>query len=395
MTIRPLYYKREFTSSTNVNLPKYNPQNNGYPIQTILKSYGIEPSLRSDITVGIIEFSGGYLTTDLEKSLKDNGFPNWKASEHVFPKFLNGYPTNVEENFYNDLESSGEVTLDIEVVANCIPNGKIIVYFYPLPSTPVEPIDFNLIVDNIIKDKCTTVSNSWGNFEIENPNNNIFNIDDAFKRLVKEGISLFSATGDNGDLNFLGNPSNNVVGYQVGFPASSPNVIACGGSNLSLALKNGEYQEYSKETSWIEFLETNRVVAGNGGESMIFPQPCYQNGLPYKKRTVPDISGNASVYNGWRLVFNGGLLTVGGTSCVAPMWAGYTGGLGCNVFLNHYLYKMDRKNFHDITEGIDFPFEAKKGYDLCTGLGTPNAKCLTPTLLNIFKNKRCKCKCKK
>ena len=391
--MRTNYYILNKTSTNGITNTRYNPENNGYPIQTILKSYGIEPSLRSDITVGIIELGGGYLTTDLEQSLKDNGFPNWKASEHVFPKFLNGYPTNVEENFYNDLDASTEVTLDIEIVANCIPNGKIIVYFYPLADT----IDYNEIVDNIIKDKCTTVSSSWGNFEIENPNNNIFNADDAFKRLVKEGISLFVATGDNGDLNFLGRPTNNVVGYQVGFPASSPNVIACGGSNLSLALKDGEYQEYSKETSWIEFLDPDTIKAGNGGESMIFPQPCYQKDLPYTKRTVPDISGNASAYNGWKLVFNGDLITVYGTSCVAPMWAGYTGGLGCNVFLNHYLYRISRKNFHDITEGISFPFEAKKGYDLCTGLGTPKAKCLTPILLKIFKEKsRCKCKkCKK
>ena len=106
------------------------------------------------------------------------------------------------------------------------------------------------------------------------------------------------------------------------------------------------------------------------------------------KRGVPDISGNSSIYNSWIVYFNGKTLNHGGTSAVAPMWAGYTAGLNCNVFLNDYLYKLPKECFHDITEGINYPYSSSKGYDLCTGLGSPNGEFLTKYLLKIFKKKK-------
>ena len=97
--------------SYDINKKNLNPQNttnylydinnSGYSISTIYNAYGIKPST-TDVKVGIIELGGGYLESDLEYAMSENGFPEWKASEHVFPYFIDGYPTNIEQNFYDN-----------------------------------------------------------------------------------------------------------------------------------------------------------------------------------------------------------------------------------------------------------------------------------------------------
>ena len=365
---------------------QYDINDNGSNISTILNAYGIKPSLRTDIKIGIIELGGGYLESDLEACMAINNFPDWKASEHVFPYFIDGYPTDVVANFNNDLNSSEEVELDIEIISNCIPNGRINVYFAP-NDTNQQFID---AFTQAINDNCTVISCSWGQQEYYYDNNSIFTFEKVFEKAKHKGISIFIASGDRGNTDSNLNPllQNNGIGFPVYYPASSPNVIACGGTILSLKLKNGEYTKYSKETSWIEvpLEDPTNIGIGTGGESMYFSAPTYQKKLGYKKRTVPDISGNASfIATPWLIYYNGAITQVGGTSCVAPMWAGYIGGLGCNVFLNNYLYRLTKKCFHDITMGQNYPYEATPGYDLCTGLGSPNGEILTKYLKKIFK----------
>ena len=369
----------------------YDINSNGYSISTIYNAYGIKPSTNKDIKVGIIQLGGGYLISDIESAMSANGFPEWKASEHVFPYFIDEFPTNVKQNFYNDLDSSTEVTSDIEIAAWAIPNGRINVYF-----------SFNTwsgfinAVKTAINDNCTTISISWGSQEWKINTNLIFSFNKILEEGRCKGISIFCATGDLGDITTVTKDlQNNILGYQLNFPASSPNVIACGGTNLSLELYNGKYCKYSKETSWIENDDTV-IRCGTGGLSMYFNKPKYQKKVNFNcsnvnensnKRGVPDISGNSSIYNSWIVYFNGKTLNHGGTSAVAPMWAGYTAGLNCNVFLNDYLYKLPKECFHDITEGINYPYSSSKGYDLCTGLGSPNGEVLTKYLLQIFKKK--------
>lgn len=386
------FSNNENVKTTNTEYP-YDLEYKPYSFSTVLNAYGIKPSKRSDVTVGIIELGGGYLTSDLENCMIANGFPDWKAADHIFPVFLNGYPTDIEQNFNNDLISSKEVELDIEFVTNCIPNGRINVYF-----SPNGYGTFIDAVDRAIEDNCTTISISWGSFEFACPNNYIYSFEKVFEKASNRGISIFIANGDFGDITHL-TPliQNNILGFQVGYPSSSPNVVCCGGSILSLELENGSYTKYSKETSWVEYID-DHIYAGNGGLSTLFEKPSYQKNLNFKsnfnsnseRRGTPDVSGNASLYNPYALYFNGEIIKFGGVSAIPPMWAGYTAGLRCNVFLNNYLYKLPKECFHDITAGNNYPYESKKGYDLCTGLGSPNGKVLTKELLKIFKKKNCK-----
>lgn len=401
--MRPLFRTLEksmdIEKTNDISQYPYNIYSTGYSFSTIIKSYGLTPSMKNDVTVGIIELGGGYLISDLEKCMIANGFPDWKAEDHVFPYFIDGYPTNIEQNFYNDLNSSTEVELDIEFVTNCIPNGRVNVYFAP---NTFSGDGFINAVRQAINDNCTTISISWGSSELESTNNFIFTFEEVFKLASSKGISIFCSSGDYGDTTiFTPQIQNNIAGYQVGYPSSSPNVVCCGGTTLSLKLKDGSYSEYGKETAWSEVLYSGQnsiIVAGNSGLSMLFDKPKYQKKLNFKsnfntnsnRRGTPDIAGNASVYNGCQVYFNGNIYLLGGVSCVSPFWAGFTAGLGCNVFLTPYLYKLPKKCFHDINSGINYPYETIKGYDLCTGLGSPNGKILKKELLKIFKKKECK-----
>jgi hypothetical protein len=113
-------------------------------------------------------------------------------------------------------------------------------------------------------------------------------------------------------------------------------------------------------------------------------------------RNFPDVALTAdNVY----VVADGGVgyNGVGGTSCAAPLWAGFTAlvnqqatnnGLAAVGFINPAIYAIAKGAnysacFHDITTGNNTwsgsptLFYAVSGYDLCTGLGTPNTNLIS------------------
>jgi subtilase family serine protease len=213
-------------------------------------------------------------------------------------------------------------------------------------------------------------------------------------------VSVFAAAGDAGAEN----------GYEVPnalFPASDPLVTAVGGTSL-FANDAGEYRD---EIVWNDSdpalcpygCKLGNTRATGGAPSKIFEAPPYQRVLSgMNARTTADVGYNASSYTGV-LVYYGfleegdGFYFSGGTSAGAPQWAAIAAlanqaakqPLG---FLNPTLYEIgaDRekyaKAFHDVTigdNGISSEgFEAGLGYDLPTGLGTPNVRRLIWNLLD-------------
>jgi kumamolisin len=138
--------------------------------------------------------------------------------------------------------------------------------------------------------------------------------------------------------------------------------------------------------------EGNHGGASGGGVSVKFPPPGYQSTVSMPKsprgtagRGVPDVAGNADPATGYRVVINQVWTTIGGTSAVAPLWAGLV------ALLNQHLAATGRPNlgllnptlyahpevFRDITTGnndIDGTlkkYSANRGWDPCTGLGSP------------------------
>ena len=99
----------------------------------------------------------------------------------------------------------------------------------------------------------------------------------------------------------------------------------------------------------------------------------------FQGRGVPDVGGNADPNSGYNVRVDGQDTVVGGTSAVAPLWAGLIAlmnqSLGKSVgFLNPALYGQVAAAgaFHTITEGNNGAFKAGPGWNPCTGLGSPD-----------------------
>jgi subtilase family serine protease len=222
--------------------------------------------------------------------------------------------------------------------------------------------------------------------------------DQIYRAAAAAGMSVFASAGDNGATN--GYPEPNAL-----FPASDPYVTSVGGTDLFMS-DQGAYQG---ETVWNDsdpslcpFGCTAGVFGATGGApSAVFTAPAYQSGLTGQTmRSTADVAYNASVYTAV-LVYLGfmgsqsGFYFFGGTSEGAPQWAaiaaladqaaGHPLGL-----LNPLLYQIAQNpaqyaaDFHDITVGQNglggTGYSAAVGYDMPTGLGSPDVAHLIQTL---------------
>jgi kumamolisin len=181
------------------------------------------------------------------------------------------------------------------------------------------------------------------------------------------------ASGDSGSSDGVNDGANH-----VDFPASSSYALACGGTSLQASGTS-----ISGETVWNDGAQGG---ATGGGVSSIFPLPAWQQGLQVTQtsggsqalsmRGVPDVSGDAAPETGYDVRIDGVNTVVGGTSAVAPLWAGLIARInsaaGSSVgFINPRLYATPSA-LNDIVSGNNGSFAASPGWDACTGLGSPN-----------------------
>jgi len=214
------------------------------------------------------------------------------------------------------------------------------------------------------------ISISWGGPEDDwTPQAmNAFNA--AFHDAAVLGISVCAAAGDNGSSD--GSPDGST---QVDFPASSPWVLGCGGTRLTVGVSG----QIASETVWND--GTNGGATG-GGLSSHFSKPAYFQAnvpVPGSGRGVPDVAGNADPDTGYVTIVDGNSGVIGGTSAVAPLWAALIAllnqSLGRNVgWMHEHIYRAPSGTLHDITTGSNGAYLAKPGWDCCTGLGTPDGE---------------------
>jgi kumamolisin len=191
-----------------------------------------------------------------------------------------------------------------------------------------------------------------------------------------------------------GGSSDGATGDNVDFPASSPYALACGGTSLQAS---GD--SITSETVWNDGTQGG---ATGGGISTFFPQPTYQEGLsatltaggtkPLTKRGLPDVAADADENTGYDVRVDGSKTVIGGTSAVAPLWAGLITRMnsanGKSVgYVNPLLYQH-LMAFNDITQGNNGDFAAAKGWDACTGLGSPNGTKIASVLSANTASKR-------
>jgi kumamolisin len=313
----------------------------------ISKIYRLTPKNSLRVKIGIIELGGGYYSSDLQNYWKTIGFTN-------FP-IVNAISIDGAINNPLDIDSSIEVALNIQTVGGVCPKSTINVYF-----APNSEQGFYHAIASAINDKCSTISISWVSPEMDLSPTMLTIYDNLFKVAVSSGITICASSGDNGT-------DSNVV-Y---FPGSSPNVLCCGGTKL--ICPNLEYDSSTIET---KCYDNTRVY------SSFFLAPEYQlnNIQNYNSiyRGIPDVSGNAEHSTGWIIIYRNMKYVVGGTSAVAPMWAGYLAAINCKTFANNIIYKSKcKEGFYNITSENN---EGFTGWNPYIGLGSPNGKILT----NIF-----------
>ncbi|HEX4222002.1 MAG TPA: S53 family peptidase, partial [Pseudonocardiaceae bacterium] len=204
----------------------------------------------------------------------------------------------------NPGDGQGEVELDIEIVQGMASAVKT--YVYEAPNSDQGQIDMaNQIASD---DKVQVTSISWGECETESSSATTTSTDNALEQGASEGISFYSASGDSGS-DDCGDGST-----AVDYPGSDPNVSSVGGTSL----KTGSGGAYKSEVAW-----NSDGGASGGGVSTVFKAPSWQKGSG-GMRTVPDISSDADPNTGFAVYSAGSWQEYGGTSCAAPMWAGFT-----------------------------------------------------------------------
>jgi kumamolisin len=203
----------------------------------------------------------------------------------------------------------------------------------------------------------------------------------ALQDAAAMGVTVTVAAGDDGATD--ASPDNSL---QVDFPAASPYVLSCGGTKLEAAGTS-----ISGEEVWNELASDSGATGG--GVSRVFSIPAWQkaSGVPAQPNTdfpgrgVPDVAGDADPLTGYVTRVDGQDGVIGGTSAVAPLWAGLIALLNQQLgrrlgFVNPLLYQKGGSAFHDIVKGNNGHYDADKGWDACTGLGSPNGAALAKAL---------------
>ncbi|WP_329059293.1 protease pro-enzyme activation domain-containing protein [Amycolatopsis sp. NBC_01480] len=336
-----------------VSVPKANPNISGLGPTALRSIYNTNPigADGTGQTVALYEFDG-YKKSDI--AAYDQNY-NLGSSAPVT------VPVNGQNYDSNPGGGEAEVDLDIELVQAMAPKAATLVY----EAANDDGGELNMVNQIVQENKAPVVSISWGICEKDISSSQMTNVDNGYKQGAAQGQSFFVATGDDGSRGCTRSTSGSGV-VSAGWPGTSPNVTGVGGTTLTVGSNN----TYGSETGW---------SGSGGGTSTQFPAPSWQTGVG-GKRTEPDVALDADPQTGYAVYTNGGWAQYGGTSCAAPMWAGwatlYNQKAGAKLGNpDAAIYGVGKGSsyasaFHDITSGSNGDFSAKTGYDQVTGWGT-------------------------
>ncbi len=346
-------------------------------------------------TVAILAFNGAIGETG-ETALGGYSLPmvagyfkkNLKlAAPNIANVVVHG-PGNQPGDGSQQTDATGEVLLDICMAAGIAPKAKFLMYFTEF----TEQGWVDCITSAVTATQAPSViSISYGNPE-DGPAGDILwtqqaimKVNEAFQRAALEGITVSVAASDQGSTEEV--PDHR---QHCDFPASSPWVLACGGTRMIAS-----QGVINRETVWND----GPSSATGGGVSQLFALPTYQAGANVPAsvnpghrlgRGVPDVASLADPQTGINVLFpDGSVQPIGGTSAAAPLWAGLIARLNQALpkpvgFLNPALYKsLGTGVLRDITEGDNGAYKAGSGWDACTGFGSPNGTRLLTALKGL------------
>jgi kumamolisin len=328
-------------------------------------------------TIAIIELGGGFTGDELAAYFLRAGVP----APQVEAVGVGGDANDPGV----DTRADTEVMLDIEVAGAVAPGARIAVYFGDTSDRGFYEALLSAVHDS--QRSPSVVSISWGGPEDGWTGQAREAIDGVLADAAALGITVLAAAGDHGAGDAFGDGR-----AHVDFPASSPHIIGCGGTTLYL--DGGQ----PREVAWND----GDGWATGGGISDAYDPPPWQDvmlpaslsGSGRPGRGVPDVAGNADNASGYVVLADGSWRTVGGTSAVAPLYAGLIALV--NQALGHpvgsvlpVLYAMPSGAgaLRDTTVGSNSVpasrfgpatggYQAAPGWDACTGLGSIDGSAL-------------------
>ena len=333
--------------------------------------------------IAIIELGGGYKASELDAYFTGLGL----TPPTIKSRSIDGGRNRPDGN---PNSADGEVLLDIEVVGAIAPGATIVVYF-----APNTDAGFLNAISSAVHDphnRPAVISISWGGPELSWTAQAMRAMDAVFQDAAALGVTVCCAAGDDGSSDQRA-PAADDGALHADFPASSPFVLACGGTRLDAA--GGE----PRGSVW------NQGCSGGatgGGVSDVFARPPWQDGAgvpasanPGKHvgRGVPDVAANTDPATGYLIQVDRQHIIMGGTSAVAPLYAALIAlcneQLGRRLgYLNPVLYGLpaSARAFRDIRSGDNdislhhSAYPASTGWDPCSGLGSVDGSNLLAAL---------------
>ena len=316
------------------------------------------------------------------------------------------------------LSPDGEAPMDLQVVHAIAPDAQTVVYYLSPPNSSQAAYAYLANVmeqaDSQYPGAVWSLSIGMG-CDTMDTSADLLPVRNALAAAEGHGTSVFISAGDDGGYDCkgygkFGQPdfSTPPIDGEIGLSslASVPEATDTGGTTLSTDV----HGVWASEEGWADYASTRGT---GGGVSTLFTRPDWQRKVslppnpvftqlpirnPASQRLTPDVSADADPGSGAEFIQDGNTFSGGGTSQSAPIWAGLTtlmnqyltqrGGhpLG-NV--NQVLYQVasnrTRPAFHDIVLGGNAVYQSGPGFDLATGLGTPNTDNLVRDILDIQK----------
>jgi len=255
-----------------------------------------------------------------------------------------------------------ETALDVEWAHAIAPKAKILIVEAASDngSNLLKAVDYARAQSGVV-----SVSMSWGGGEFSGETA----LDSHFSG-ASGGLTSGNSAAGTSPVFFA---SSGDDGAGASWPAVSPNVIAVGGTSLSLTASG----IFSSEKAW---------PGSGGGVSAYENEPAYEKNYSIPraggKRAIPDVAYAADPAHGFSIYHAGKWYVVGGTSAGAPQWAAIAS-LGYAVkhpvtLAGLYGDKASAGNasfFRDIKSGTNgdcaYYCVARAHYDYVTGLGSP------------------------
>jgi kumamolisin len=351
---------------------------NGLYPSDMARLYGIATAGRgAGQCIALIEPAGGYDPEDLKRACEAMKVPVPAVTDVSVGKGRNAFGA--------DARADKEVSLDVQILAGVAPEARLAIYFTENNETGLADGVTEAIHDSTHRPSVIVIT--WGEPEISWSSAERraarTALDAALTDAVRLGITVVAAAGD--DLATDGIADNKA---HVDYPASSPYVLGCGGTRITL--------DASGTAIFDEIVWNDGLRGTGGGISDFFLVPEFQKSAQVPPsvndgrlgRGVPDVAAAASETNGYRIFLRGSDVTTGGTSAAAPLWAAFIALLNAMRgkslgFINPTLYR-DPDLLRRIASGdnaiFGIGYKAGTGWSACTGLGTPKGAAMIVSL---------------